>query len=205
MEEPLPNSELARALQEPYARSHFSGWPAPGRIFRVSRRSQSHNQEFATMTGWRLSLARISLALAVAAISPLTARAAESASVTGKVTDAGGAALPDAVVSVAELKLGTTSGADGSFSFAGLPAGRYTLSVRRSGYAPSVITFTVPPASPLEIKLATTPFQIAPLDVTGTRGPIDPDRSAQPTASLSGDDVQKERSVSLAHAIDALP
>jgi len=157
------------------------------------------------MTGWRLSLARISLALAVAAISPLTARAAESASVTGKVTDAGGAALPDAVVSVAELKLGTTSGADGSFSFAGLPAGRYTLSVRRSGYAPSVITFTVPPASPLEIKLATTPFQIAPLDVTGTRGPIDPDRSAQPTASLSGDDVQKERSVSLAHAIDALP
>ena len=155
---------------------------------------------------WHPSVLRVPLALAVFACSPGFARAAAApTNVSGKITDASGSAVPDAAVSVVELKLGMTTGLDGAFSFAGLPAGRYTLSVRRSGYAPAVLYFTAPAASPLSVSMSATPFEIAPLDVTGTRGAIDPNRSAQPTASLSGDDVHKERSVSLAHAIDALP
>ena len=148
---------------------------------------------------WVLIVLSMSLAL------PLAARAAEPASLSGKITDGAGAPVAEAEVSVAELKLRTTSGTDGSFTFAGLPAGRYTISVRRQGFAPAVVPVTVPAASPLAVSLTTTPFEIAPLDVTGSRGPNDPARSPQATASLSGDAVQKERSVSLAHAIDALP
>ncbi|HEV8481704.1 MAG TPA: TonB-dependent receptor plug domain-containing protein, partial [Candidatus Eisenbacteria bacterium] len=150
----------------------------------------------------------VMIVLAMSSVLPLAARAAEPASLSGRITDAAGAPVAEAEVSVAELKLRTTSGTDGSFTFAGLPAGRYTISVRRQGFAPAVVPVMVPQTgarAPLTVSLTTTPFEIAPLDVTATRGPNDPARSPQATASLSGDAVQKERSVSLAHAIDALP
>src|SRR5262245_31270404 len=110
------------------------------------------------MKAWSLCLPRVLLALTVFAGSPSLAHAANPTTVSGKVTDASGATVSDAAVSVVELKLGMTTGADGAFSFAGLPAGRYTLSVRRPGYAPALQTFTAPVASPLAVSLTATPF-----------------------------------------------
>ena len=45
-------------------------------------------------------------------------------------------------MSLAELRLRATTGADGEFTFGPLAPGRYTLSVRRSGYAPAVVRET---------------------------------------------------------------
>ncbi|HKA25607.1 MAG TPA: TonB-dependent receptor, partial [Candidatus Eisenbacteria bacterium] len=143
-------------------------------------------------------------ALWVAALLGL-AGAAHAATLSGHVTDAAGAALSDAVVSVPELGLRAVTRADGAFAFTVGESGTYTLVVRRSGYAPASLSFTLPKAEPLQVKLVTTPFDIAPVQVTASRSPIDPDRSPQPTATLSGDRLQREHTVSLAHAIQELP
>lgn len=130
---------------------------------------------------------------------------AHAATLAGHVTDAAGAPLADAVVTVPELGLRAITHADGSFALPAAGPGAYTLVVRRSGYAPARIALQLPASSPLEVKLAVTPFEITPVQVTASRAPIDPDRSPQPSATLSGERLQREHTVSLAQAIEELP
>jgi outer membrane receptor protein involved in Fe transport len=130
---------------------------------------------------------------------------AHAAALAGHVTDAAGAPLADVVVTVPELGLRAITHADGSFALPAAGSGAYTLVVRRSGYAPARIAFQLPASSPLEVKLAATPFEIAPVQVTASRAPVDPDRSPQPSATLSGERLQREHTVSLAQAIEELP
>src|SRR5262249_52307681 len=124
---------------------------------------------------------------------------------SGHVADAGGRPLSDAVVTVPELHLRAVTPADGSFAFAAPEAGHYTLVVKRSGYAPQQLASAWPLTAPLQVTLAATPFEIEPVQVTASRSAIDPDRSPLPTATLSGERLQREHTVSLAHAIQELP
>ena len=122
------------------------------------------------------------------------------------VDEATGSPLADAVVSIPELGLRTLTHADGTFGLPSFPAGDYTVVVRKTGYAPYNKVLAFPASEPsLTIRLAPTPFEIAPVQVTASRAPIDPDRSPQPSASLSGERLQREHTVSLAHAIEELP
>jgi len=143
--------------------------------------------------------------MVAALLLPGLASAQTAGAVSGRVVDAAGAPVPDALVSLPEFRLRTVTKADGTFSFGPLAPGRYTLSVRRSGYAPAVVTFEAPPSTALSVALQTTPFEISRLDVTASRSPIDSDRSPLPTAALSGDKLRREHSVSLARAIEDLP
>ena len=71
---------------------------------------------------------------------------------TGTVTDAQGASLPGAVVTVTDqsgLARTAPSDKDGVFRFPGLPAGRYTLEATMSGFAPLKMT-DIPLAPALE-------------------------------------------------------
>src|SRR5713226_3406715 len=61
------------------------------------------------------------------------------ASLVGTVRDAGGLLLPGATVALIDGRgqhHSTTSGDDGGFSFAGIPAGRYGLQVTFPGFEP---------------------------------------------------------------------
>lgn len=79
-------------------------------------------------------------ALAVAALVVVRIQAqANYGRLYGSVLDASGAAVPKAVVTVAlssgERKEITRSGEDGTFAFVMLPAGTYTVEVRKPGFA----------------------------------------------------------------------
>ncbi|MDE3197722.1 MAG: carboxypeptidase regulatory-like domain-containing protein, partial [Acidobacteriota bacterium] len=52
------------------------------------------------------------------------------------MTDSSGASIPGASVAIANgtVSKSTTTGADGKFSFAGLPAGTYTLTATANGF-----------------------------------------------------------------------
>jgi hypothetical protein len=65
---------------------------------------------------------------------------AQTASVTGRITDAGGAIVPDATVTVQSTSSGVTTTAksneEGYYSLPALNPGSYDLSVTKTGFTP---------------------------------------------------------------------
>src|SRR5437870_6816185 len=125
--------------------------------------------------------------------------------VTGRVVDNGGQAVPQAIVEITQLGKSVTAGADGAFRVA-LAPGRYTLAVRRHGFAPAVREISVGAGqAALEIVLTPSAFRLEPVTVTATRQPLASASSPLPATALAGDELRQAQSVSLAHVVEALP
>ncbi len=83
--------------------------------------------------------ALLSLCLVVLSVAP--ARGQTAATITGTVSDASGGALPGVTLGLRNatgLSRAATSGVDGRFVFAGVPAGGYELRADLSGFRPLV-------------------------------------------------------------------
>ncbi len=149
-----------------------------------------------------------SIGVAVLAILALSAvpRAAHAAvagdSLRGVVHDTAGKPLDAATITIVELSRSVTNNADGAFVFPDIAPGRYTLSVRRLGYATTSATASVPMAAPLVIELHVSALRLAPVTVTAARKPTDPMDSPMPVGDVPADALRRDASVSLAHALD---
>src|SRR6266576_7117726 len=122
-----------------------------------------------------------------------------SDTVTGRVVDNAGQAVPQAIVEITQLGKSVTAGADGGFRLS-LTPGRYTLAVRRHGFAPVVREIAVGAGQPaLEIVLTPSAFQLEPVTVTATRQALAAESSPLPATALAGDELRAAQSVSLAH------
>src|SRR3989454_8121293 len=121
----------------------------------------------------------------------------------GRVVDRGGQGLADATVLVAELHRVTTTGPDGAFRFPAVPPGRYTVVVRRVGYAARVREVEVG-MGPAELTLVAAAVQVEPVTVTATRQPIAALGSSLPVSGLRGDRLRRAQSVSLGRALETL-
>ncbi|HXG98696.1 MAG TPA: TonB-dependent receptor [Gemmatimonadales bacterium] len=125
--------------------------------------------------------------------------------VSGRVVDNAGQAVPQAIVEITQLGMSVTAGADGGFRLS-LTPGRYTLAVRHRGFAPVVREISVGAAQPtLEITLTPSAFQLEPVTVTATRQALAAETSPLPATALAGDELRAAQSVSLAHVVEALP
>ena len=126
---------------------------------------------------------------------------------SGRVADRDGRPVAGAVVVVAELHRVALTRADGGFRFAGLPAGRYTVTVRAPGFAPLARDVAVAGGvgTTLNVTLERTTVWIEPVTVTATRAPLDPRTSPLPSDALSEGELRREQSVSLAHTLADLP
>src|SRR3989449_79051 len=125
--------------------------------------------------------------------------------VTGRVVDNAGQPVPQAIVEITQLGKSVTAGADGAFRVA-LAPGRYTLAVRRHGFAPAVREISVGAGqAALEIVLTPSAFNLEPVTVTATRQPLASASSPLPSSALAGDELRQAQSVSLAHVVEALP
>ncbi len=146
------------------------------------------------------------LVVAVTLFGPDLAAGQGAASVdtlAGRVVDRDGQGLADATVLVAEAHRVTTTGPDGAFGFPGVQPGRYTVVVRRVGYAAHVGEVEVG-TGPVELTLLPAAVQVEAVTVTATRQPIDALGSPLPVAGLSGDRLRRTQSVSLARALETL-
>src|SRR3989475_6102061 len=121
----------------------------------------------------------------------------------GRVVDRDGQGLADATVLVAELHRVTITGPDGAFRFPAVPPGRYTVVVRRVGYAARVGEVEAG-TGPAELTLVAAAVQVEPVTVTATRQPIAALGSSLPVSGLSGDRLRRAQSVSLGRALETL-
>src|SRR2546426_6574929 len=127
--------------------------------------------------------------------------------VTGRVIDAAGQPVPQAIVEVTDLGRSVTTSADGTFRIA-LAPGSYTFAVRRHGFAPAVREIMVgsrQTSGALEIVLTPSAFRLEPVTVTATRQALASEFSPLPADALAGDELRRAQSVSLAHVVEALP
>src|SRR5581483_11616121 len=85
---------------------------------------------------------------------------------------------------------------------AGIPPGRYTITVRAPGFAPLAREVSVAGATALGLALARTALVMEP--VTATRAPLQAGGSPLPAAALSGERLRRDQAASLAHALAGL-
>src|SRR5688572_17004120 len=90
--------------------------------------------------------------------------AAQSRTITGKVTDNTGSAVPNASITVKGTSIGTTSKQDGSFSLA-VPESAQQLEVSSVGFA--VQTYDITDNGVMNLSLASAASEIAEVVVTG--------------------------------------
>ncbi|HYT03532.1 MAG TPA: carboxypeptidase regulatory-like domain-containing protein, partial [Gemmatimonadales bacterium] len=124
---------------------------------------------------------------------------------SGRVADPNGRAVPGAAVVVVELHRVALTGSDGRFHFSDIPAGIHTVTVRSLGFAPLARRVTVSGSTTLDLTLERTSVWVEPVTVTATRAPLDVFSSPLPTEALSEDRLRRAQSVSLAHALAELP
>ncbi|RZK57926.1 MAG: TonB-dependent receptor, partial [Hymenobacter sp.] len=129
---------------------------------------------------------------------PTLARA--QAPLQGRVLDATGQPVPYASVAVPSLKQGTTAEADGAFSLAGLPPGRYQLEISAVGYASARLTIVLPAGSALTCRLQKAEASVGEVVVTGVSRSTEIRRSPVPIAALSQREIRLNAS---ANVIDA--
>jgi len=135
-------------------------------------------------------------------LAPLLAR---GDTLSGRVVDRDGHAVAGATVVVVERHRVALTQTDGQFRFADMPAGSYTVTVRRLGFAPLARQVSVAASTTLDLTLERTSVWVEPVTVTATRAPLDVFSSPLPTEALSEDRLRRAQSVSLAHALAQLP
>ncbi|MEX1258943.1 MAG: carboxypeptidase regulatory-like domain-containing protein [Gemmatimonadota bacterium] len=125
-----------------------------------------------------LRVAALTTFLAAIGASGLLAQAGQ---ITGTVTNADtGEPVVAAQISVVGTTLGITTGGNGSYTIAGVPAGTYTLQIQRIGYLefqqPGV-TVTAGQATVQNLTMAVQPLQLNAIVATGLIDPVEGVRS----------------------------
>jgi hypothetical protein len=121
--------------------------------------------------------------LFILTLSSVSAAQTINGTISGSVTDAQGAALPGATVTVKNAETGlersATTNEDGLFRFAGLPVGVYSVRVAASGFAPKTNqSVQVSVGTETDLRFELTPGAVeATVDVTATGELLDTTQS----------------------------
>ncbi|MDG1481390.1 MAG: TonB-dependent receptor [Myxococcota bacterium] len=110
--------------------------------------------------------------------------------IRGQVTDADGLPVPGAAITVSSPKMQGTmeqqSDAEGRYRFINLPPGEYTITVQRSGFAPSTRTARISAGGTVTLNLVISSETAEEMVITGDRPTVDV------TTTQSGLNMSKE-------------
>jgi len=126
----------------------------------------------------------------------------DKAILSGKVMDAStGNPLPGASIYLHEVKVGTISSDDGSFSTPTIPFGKYLIEISFIGYKSILETITIGATNNKEFRLQLAVIENEAVTVTGVASAVRTKQTAQPVSVVKKNDFQKTSSTNL---IDAL-
>jgi outer membrane receptor protein involved in Fe transport len=140
----------------------------------------------------------------VAAVAP-GALAAQSATITGTVAEAGSLQpIPYALVSVAGADRSTLTNQTGQFTLASLTAGTPTLEVTALGYGTTAVSVSLAAGAEarVTITLATAPLRIGRVVVTANKGALSASEVTAFTTVVDKEDVDARGDVELVDALE---
>ena len=113
--------------------------------------------------------------------------------------------LPGANVVFPDLKQGTATGADGRFSFANLPRGRFTVQITSLGYNTVSQTVDTGSGQPLQVGLSPAATEIGQVVVTGVSQATQLRRSPVPTTVVDRTRLNQTAATNVIDAIAHTP
>ncbi|TDN36133.1 TonB-dependent receptor [Hymenobacter sp. UV11] len=147
-----------------------------------------------------------SISAAAQAVAPVAADRARPAAFSGRLTDAAtNEPLPGANVVFPDLKQGTATDADGRFSFANLPRGRFTVQINSLGYNTVIRTIDTGSGLPLQVGLTPAATEIGQVVVTGVSQATQLRRSPVPTTVVDRTRLNQTSSTNVIDAIAHTP
>lgn len=141
---------------------------------------------------------------AIALVASVVPALAQTGSLTGRVTRAGGDAMGGAAVVVEELRRETRTADDGTYRFDGLAPGNYHVSVRADGYSSRRAEVTVGAAAAtldLEVDLDLHFAEV----LSVSPNPKAQFESYQPTSVLSAEDLARQLQDTIGATLQAEP
>lgn len=123
--------------------------------------------------GSRLSRLAFSVILVCLLLPFASARAQQTGSVSGRVTDTYGNPISGVQVYIAEIGKGTVTRANGDYVLGGVPGGTYVIQARLIGYRPQTASVSLSAGSRASQNFTVTrdPLQLSGVVVTGNLAP----------------------------------
>jgi iron complex outermembrane receptor protein len=126
--------------------------------------------------------------------------------IRGKVTDAkDGEPLLGVNIILDELKLGTSTGLDGTFNFENIKSGNYTIKFSYIGHKTIVKEITVPLKEDLTVEMMEGTVNLNEIVVTGNPLATDPKNISQSTLTVANMDLEIKRGVTIAQMLNFQP
>ena len=149
---------------------------------------------------------RAALGLGGCFIFAAAAVAQTGSSFSGRlVNSVSGEPIANAVIQLDELRLQTTSGADGTFTFESVPPGTYHLSVRSSGFSSRRSEVAVAATSAGQVEVRVDPELHFEEVVSVSADARSQFESYQPTSVLVGQELSKQLEMSLGATLESQP
>lgn len=123
----------------------------------------------------------------------------------GRVVDGGGAAVVGARVVLDGSERSASTDGGGRFVLRGLRGGEYRVHVEALGFAPAARVVVLPRDGWVEVVLARSPLRLPGVQVTATPGGGDVRAVAQATTELSGAELERSLTVTLAQTLGREP
>ena len=126
--------------------------------------------------------------------------------VTGTVVDSAGKPIPEARVTLIELKRISSTTPEGRFVFPAVAPGQYHLSISAIGFAPTVEPLVVTDRdTSVTIRLKPSVVELQALQVTASPNATTLLNSPQPVSALSQDELRQAQAPSLGETIERMP
>jgi len=135
----------------------------------------------------------------------MTLLSATSGTVSGRVTTASGAPVAEVLVSLADLHRSTTTDSSGHYAITDVPAGTFTITFQRIGFAPAVrrVVSTGGDVS-ADVTLRESVLELSGIQVTASANATSALNSPQPTSVRSGDELRESQSPNLGETLQGI-
>src|SRR6185295_1452718 len=135
----------------------------------------------------------------------LTLLSGSTGTLSGRVTTPAGAPVADVLVSLPDLHRSTTTDSSGRYSIGDLPAGTFTVTFQRIGYAPAVRSVVATGSDvTADVTMRESVVELTGIQVTASANATSALNSPQPVSVRAGEELRQSQSPNLGETLQGI-